>query len=128
MAICPRCSAVFDKNATQTFEEQKKAKAEREKERVKQERKEVKKKLAKREVVVARLRRDIVGKQKVVIDTKKLGLNMVQPSMGTNQKVKIVVVVDQNPEGVQMRTRVPPSNVVNNKWIHNTRKAPGPYI
>ena len=27
-----------------------------------------------------------------------------------------------------MRTRVPPSNVINNKWIHNTRKALGLYI
>ena len=27
-----------------------------------------------------------------------------------------------------MKTQVPSSNMINNKWIHNTRKAPGPYI
>lgn len=53
---------------------------------------------------------------------------MVQPGMGTEQKVKIVVMVDQKSEGLQMKTGVPPSNVINNKWIHNTRKAPGPYF
>ena len=79
--------------------------------------------LAEKEVEVARLRRDIAGKQKIIVDIEKLGPNIVQPSIGANQKVKTVVVVDQKSEGVQMKTQVPPSNMINNKWIHNTRKA-----
>ena len=39
-----------------------------------------------------------------------------------------MVVVNQEPEGVQMKTRVLPSNVINNKWIQNTWRDPRPYI
>ena len=117
----------YDRNAAKTCEEKKKAEAEKEQQRVDQERKEIEKKLAEKEAEVMRLRRDIVGKQ-IVIHTGKLGPNMVQPVIGPRQKVKAVVMVDQQPEGVQMKTHVPPSNVLNNKWIHNTHKALGPYI
>ena len=41
MAICPRCSVVFDKEAVKAFEEGTKAEAEREKRRIEQERQEV---------------------------------------------------------------------------------------
>ena len=68
------------------------------------------------------LRRNIIGKEKIIVDIEKLGHNIMQPSMGTNQKVNMVVVVDQKPEGVRIKARVAPLNVVNNKWIHNTRK------
>ena len=78
MTICQRCNAVFDKNAVKAFEEKKKAEVEEERQRVQQERKEVKKKLADKEAEVTRLRRDIAGKQ-IVVDTRKLGPNMVQP-------------------------------------------------
>ena len=84
--------------------------------------------MVEREVEVARLRRDIAKKQKIVIDTERLGPSIVQPSMGTDQKVKTVVMVGQKPKGMQMKTRVPPSNLMNNKWIHNTRKTLGPYV
>ena len=49
---------------------------------IEQERQEVEKKLAEKEAKVARLRRDIAGKQ-IVIDIGKLGSNTVQPCMGT---------------------------------------------
>ena len=127
VTISLSCSAVFDKNTAKAFEENKKAEVEEERQRVERERKEVKKKLAEKEVEVVRLRRDIVGKQ-IVVNIAKLRPSVVQPGISTKQKVKTVVVVDQKPEEVQMKTCVPPSNVINNKWIHNTRKAPGPYI
>ena len=34
VAICPRCSAVFNKNATRTFEEQRKGETKKEKEKL----------------------------------------------------------------------------------------------
>lgn len=71
------------KTLQNTFEEKKKAEGEGERQRVKQERKEIEGKLAEKEAEVARLRRDIVGKQ-VVIDIKKLRLNMIRPNMETN--------------------------------------------
>ena len=62
VAICPKCSAMFDKNAAKMFEEEKKAEVGKEKEKIEQERKEMERKLAEREAEVVRLRRDIVGK------------------------------------------------------------------
>ena len=43
VAICQRCSAVFDKNATRTFEQQKNVEFEKEKEKLVQEKMEVEK-------------------------------------------------------------------------------------
>ena len=77
---------------------------------------------------MASLRKDIVDKQKIIIDIEKMRTNIVHPDMGTNHKVKTIVVVDKKPEGIQMKNRLPPSNMVNNKWMLNTRKALGPYI
>ena len=74
VAICRRCSAVFDKNAARTFEEQKKVEVEKEKEKVRQARKEVEKKLAEREAKVARLRKNIAGKHKIVIVTSPISV------------------------------------------------------
>ena len=60
----------------------------------------VKENLAKREVEIARLRKDIASKQKIIINTEKMGLNIVQPTFGINQKMKTMVIVDQKPKGV----------------------------
>lgn len=84
--------------------------------------------MAKKEVESTKLREHIASKQKIIIGTEKMSPNIMQPTMGTNQKVKIVVIVNQKPKGVQMKTQMPPSNMVINKWIHNTRKTRGPYV
>ena len=53
-----------------------KLKSRKKKEKVEKERKEIERKLVEKEAEVARLRRDIAGKQ-VVIDIEKLGSNMI---------------------------------------------------
>ena len=65
VAICLRCSAVFDKDVAKSFEEQKKAEVEKGKENFEQERKDIERKLAEREAKVARLRRDTVGSRRL---------------------------------------------------------------
>lgn len=95
---------MFEKDAAKAGKEHKEAKIEKEKKKLEQERKEVQKKLVEKEVEVARFREAIASKQNIVIDTEKMGPNIVPPSMGTNQKVKKVVVVNQKHEGVQMKT------------------------
>lgn len=88
---------MFNRSVAKTYKEYKEAE-------VKKGRKEVENKLAEREAKIARLRKYIANKQKVVINIEKMGPSTVQPTMGTNQKVKTVVIVDQKPKGVQMRT------------------------
>ena len=62
VTMCPRCSVVFDKNATKAYKEHNEVEVEKEKERIEQERKEVKRKLAEKEAKVVSLRKDIAGK------------------------------------------------------------------
>ena len=69
VAICPRCSAVFDKTAAKAFQDEKEVEFEKEKREIERERQEIKKKLVEKEAEVARLRNDIYRKQ-IAIGTK----------------------------------------------------------
>ena len=41
--------------------------------------------------------------------------------------MKTVVMIDGVLEGVEARTRIPPSNITNNQWVQNVRRnKPGP--
>ena len=62
VTMSPRCSAVFDKNATKAYKEHNEVEVEKERERIQQERKDVKRKLAEKEAKVVRLRKDVASK------------------------------------------------------------------
>ena len=113
VALYPRCSAVFDQTATKTYEKQKE--------------KIVGDKTVKAigsqaadKVKVGKGVEDVKAQKSTTKDvpassnTKKVKLNPIK------QKMKTVVMVGGRPEGIQSKIRVPPTQVMQNKWLQNT--------
>ncbi|MED6163492.1 hypothetical protein PIB30_080438 [Stylosanthes scabra] len=95
VAICPRCSALFDSSAAKAYVSYKKSK-----ERMIQERE----------------KQAMLLRNPVLRDNKQKVKGQKPP---VRQQMRKVVMVDGKPQGFSSKTRVPPSNVSHNKWVQN---------